>query len=40
MGSIKLEEIHFSQEVQNDWADRELWEKIKRSERFINPQSV
>jgi 6-pyruvoyltetrahydropterin/6-carboxytetrahydropterin synthase len=40
MGEIKLDEILFSEEVQNDWADKELWEKIKRSERFINPTCV
>jgi 6-pyruvoyltetrahydropterin/6-carboxytetrahydropterin synthase len=40
MGVIKLEEILFSEEVQNDWADRELWEKIKRKERFVNPSCV
>lgn len=40
MGAIELEAIIFSSEVQNDWADKELWEKIKRSERFINPTCV
>lgn len=40
MGTIELGTIIFSEEVQNDWADRELWEKIKREERFINPTSV
>jgi 6-pyruvoyltetrahydropterin/6-carboxytetrahydropterin synthase len=40
MGEIKLEDIIFSEEVQNDWSDRDLWEKVKRGESFINPQSV
>ncbi|MBA3026663.1 MAG: 6-carboxytetrahydropterin synthase [Sulfurimonas sp.] len=40
MGEIKLDEIIFSEEVQNDWADKALWEKIKRSERFVNPTCV
>ena len=40
MGIIDLEKIIFSDEVRNDWADSELFEKIKRSESFVNPQSV
>ena len=40
MGSIKLEEIIFSEEVKNDWADSELYEKIKQEKSFINPQNV
>ena len=40
MGLINLEEFAFSGEVQNNWADSDLWNKIKRRERFINPKSV
>lgn len=40
MGLIDLDTIVFSEEVQNDWADSQLWEKIKRGEQFINPKSV
>ena len=40
MGIINLDEIIFSDEVKNDWADSELFDKIKRGESFINPQSV
>ncbi len=40
MGLINLEDIIFSDEVKNDWADKDLWDKIKRGESFINPQSV
>jgi len=40
MGFIDLEAILFSDEVKNDWADNELWEKIKRGESFINPLKV
>ncbi|MCW8895556.1 MAG: 6-carboxytetrahydropterin synthase [Sulfurimonas sp.] len=40
MGIIDLNEIVFSDEVKNGWNDSELWEKIKRGESFINPQSV
>ncbi len=40
MGLIPLDEIRFSQEVKNDWGDAELWEKIKRGEKFANPKEV
>jgi len=40
MGTIALEDIIFSDEVKNDWDDSELFEKIKASESFLNPQSV
>ncbi|MBN2782379.1 MAG: 6-carboxytetrahydropterin synthase [Campylobacterales bacterium] len=40
MGDIELDSITFSDEVKNDWRDKELFEKIKRGDRFINPQSV
>jgi 6-pyruvoyltetrahydropterin/6-carboxytetrahydropterin synthase len=40
MGEVKLEEIIFSQQVLSDFKDSELFEKIKREERFINPESV
>lgn len=40
MGLINLEEIVFSEEVKNDWGDKELWEKIKRGEKFTNPKEV
>ena len=40
MGLIDLEEIVFSQDIQKDWHDSRLFEKIKKGERFINPTSV
>lgn len=40
MGLINLEEFSFSDEVQNNWRDSDLLNKIKRRERFINPKSV
>jgi 6-pyruvoyltetrahydropterin/6-carboxytetrahydropterin synthase len=40
MGVIDLDTIIFSDEIKNDWSDRELWEKIKRGEKFINSKSV
>lgn len=40
MGIIELEKIIFSQEIRDEWSDSLLWEKVKKGERFINPQSV
>ena len=40
MGQIDLEKIVFSDEIKDSWRDRELWNKIKRGERFINPKDV
>lgn len=40
MGLIDLEEIVFSDEVMNAWADRELFLKLLRGDEFINPDSV
>jgi len=40
MGEIDIEEIIFSQEVKNGWKDSELFEKIKRGSRFLNPSKV
>lgn len=40
MGPIELDNIIFSDDVVNDWADSELWEKIKKGEKFINPKEV
>ena len=40
MGEIDLDKILFSDEVKNDWADNELWEKIKKSEKFLNPKKI
>jgi len=40
MGTINLEDIIFSDKVKNDWIDSELFEKIKKSESFINPCDV
>jgi len=40
MGKISLKDITFSQEICNDFHDSELFEKIKRGEKFLNPKSV
>jgi len=40
MGGIDLNKIIFSDSVRADWHDPELWEKIKRGDKFINPKTV
>ena len=40
MGDIVLEEIVFSQAIQQDWSDKELFEKLKNNVKFINPTTV
>ncbi len=40
MGLIELEDIIFSDEVVNDWSDKELFTKLKKGESFINPTDV
>ncbi len=40
MGMIDLNEIVFSEKVQEEWGDNKLWEKIKNGEKFINPKKV
>ena len=40
MGEIDLDEIVFSDEIKNSWPDSKLWDKMKKGESFINPQSV
>ncbi|MBT5934137.1 6-pyruvoyl tetrahydropterin synthase family protein [Sulfurimonas sp.] len=40
MGVINLEDIVFSKAVLDDFKDNQLFEKMKRNEKFINPLSV
>ena len=40
MGEIKLEEIHFSPQVQSEWSDPELWKKLLAQECIQNPVKV
>jgi 6-pyruvoyltetrahydropterin/6-carboxytetrahydropterin synthase len=40
MGEIDLREIVFSEQVQKDFKDTELFEKLKKGETFLNPTSV
>jgi len=40
MGTIALNEIIFSKQVQKEWSDPRLFEKILNKETFINPRSL
>lgn len=40
MGVINLQDIVFSEAVLDDFKDGQLFEKMKRDEKFINPTSV
>jgi len=40
MGEIKLEEIVFSSQVQNEWSDPELWKKLLAQVPMQNPTKV
>ncbi|WP_428738826.1 6-pyruvoyl trahydropterin synthase family protein [Sulfurimonas sp.] len=40
MGEIKLQDIVFSKEVIEKFADNKLFEKLKNGTMFINPESV
>jgi 6-pyruvoyltetrahydropterin/6-carboxytetrahydropterin synthase len=40
MGSIRLEEIVFSPQVQSEWTDPELWKKLLAQECIQNPAKV
>ena len=40
MGVIKLEDIIFSPQVQSEWSDTDLWDKLLNHTPFINPKKV
>jgi len=40
MGTIKLEDIIFSPQVQNEWSDSALWDKLLRHTQIKNPKKV
>jgi len=40
MGLINLEEIVFSDEIKNEWSDVDMWDKILKRTKFINPKSL
>jgi 6-pyruvoyltetrahydropterin/6-carboxytetrahydropterin synthase len=40
MGKIDLHRITFSAQVQNEWRDNTLWEKLLAGEPIVNPSKV
>ena len=40
MGKIVLEDIVFSKQVQSEWSDRGLWDKLLKKEMIRNPKKV
>ena len=40
MGEIKLEDIVFSKQVQSEWSDRGLWNKLLKKVTIQNPKKV
>lgn len=37
---IKLEDIEFSKAIQEEWKDKDFYEKLKNSYTFVNPKEV
>jgi len=40
MGEIDLNKIIFSKQIQKEWKDTKMWEKILNNEKFENPTAV
>lgn len=40
MGKINLNDIIFSNQIQNEWSDNKLWTKLLTQTEIINPQKV
>lgn len=40
MGTIKLEDIVFSEQVKREWSDTELWDKLIKHTLLTNPKKV
>ena len=40
MGKIALEEIIFSEQVQSEWSQRDIWSKLLKHEQIKNPTVV
>jgi len=40
MGKIALEDILFSEQVQSEWSDSDLWNKLLNNELIKNPKEV
>ena len=37
MGLLSLDQIHFSEQVQTEWSDPQMYEKLKQGMTFQNP---
>jgi 6-pyruvoyltetrahydropterin/6-carboxytetrahydropterin synthase len=37
MGLLQLEQIEFSEQVQQEWADPTMYERLKQGLKFENP---
>ena len=37
MGLLNLEQIIFSEQVQSEWSDTQMYEKLKKGMKFQNP---
>lgn len=40
MGALTLEEIEFSEQVQLEWADPQMYEQLKQGISFLNPEVI
>jgi 6-pyruvoyltetrahydropterin/6-carboxytetrahydropterin synthase len=40
MGKIILDDIYFSEQVKNEWSDRDLWNKLLNHTLIINPKKI
>ena len=40
MGTISLEEITFSEQVQSEWSQRDIWSRLLKHEQIKNPTVV
>ncbi len=40
MGKIDLAKIAFSEGVKEEWSDPEIWEKLLRGEKIVNPKKI
>ena len=40
MGKIDLKKIRFSEGVKEEWSDPQMWDKLLRGEKIINPKRI
>ena len=40
MGKIELKNIIFSKDIQNQWSDNNLWNRLLNKKEIINPKRV